>query len=46
MNEIASKNSLQLELPQHVDIYGDIFLLHLLFDNLMRNSKNEGADKV
>jgi signal transduction histidine kinase len=46
MDEIAQKSSLQLEVPQSVDIYGDRFLLYLLFDNLMRNSKNEGANKV
>lgn len=46
INEIALKNSLQLEMPQFVNIYGDSFLLNLLFDNLMRNSKTEGADKV
>lgn len=46
LNEIALKNSLQLEAPPFVKIFGDRFLLNLLFDNLMRNSKAEGAGKV
>ena len=46
LNEIALKNTLYLEATPFVKIFGDRFLLNLLFDNFMRNSKAEGADKV
>jgi signal transduction histidine kinase len=46
LHEIASKNSLRLEVPPVAEIYGDKFLLNLLFNNLMRNSKKEHADTV
>ena len=46
IEEIARKNALHLEMREGIDLYGDRFLLHLLFDNLMRNSKNEDADTI
>jgi len=46
IKKIAFSNSIQVEIPDFIEIYGDKFLLHILFDNLMRNSKNEGADKI
>ena len=46
LQEIAVKNSLQIEVPPLVEIYGDKFLLNLLFNNLLRNSKKEHAEMV
>jgi len=42
----AVKNNMQLYLPVSVKVYGDVFYLGLLFENLLRNSHVAGADKV
>ncbi|MGO9138393.1 MAG: ATP-binding protein [Syntrophales bacterium] len=44
--EMASKYTLQLNAPVSVDVYGDRFYLELLLDNLLRNSRQAGADKI
>ncbi|MGA3209182.1 MAG: HAMP domain-containing sensor histidine kinase [Syntrophales bacterium] len=44
--EIASKYTLQLNTPVSVEVYGDRFYLELLLDNLLRNSRQAGADKI
>jgi signal transduction histidine kinase len=46
ITEVASKYTLQSNVPFSVEIYGDRFYLYLLFDNLLRNSMGAGADKI
>jgi signal transduction histidine kinase len=46
ITEVASKYSLQSNVPLSVEVYGDKFYLELLFDNLLRNSRGAGADKI
>jgi len=46
LKDIALKKSLHIEKSPFIEIYGDKFLLNLLFDNLLRNSKNENADTI
>ncbi len=45
LKETAS-NGMSLEFPGHFEIYGDRFYLDLLFKNLIRNSREAGADRV
>jgi len=44
--ELAVKNNLESEVPLSAEIRGDRFYLGLLFENLLRNSKVAGADKI
>jgi signal transduction histidine kinase len=46
ITKVASKYTLQLNIPFSVDIFSDKFYLELLFDNLLRNSSGSGADKI
>jgi len=46
ITEVASKYTLQSNVPLSVEVYGDRFYLELLFDNLLRNSWRAGADKI
>jgi len=43
---LAAQNAMQLDIPFSVEVYGDRFYLGLLFENLLRNSHEAGADKV
>jgi signal transduction histidine kinase len=45
-SELAVKNSLRVDAPASWDVHGDRFYLGLLFDNLMRNSRAAGADRI
>jgi signal transduction histidine kinase len=42
----ASDKTITLDIPQKFMMYGDSFYLGLLFKNLLRNSREAGADKV
>jgi len=46
ITKVASKYTLQLNIPFSVEIFSDRFYLELLFDNLLRNSSGSGADKI
>ena len=46
ITEVASKYTLQSNVPLSVELYGDKFYLEMLFDNLLRNSRWAGADKI
>jgi signal transduction histidine kinase len=42
----ASKNAMTLNMPQKFMMYGDEFYLDLLFKNLLKNSREAGADNI
>ena len=44
--ELAARNALQGSGPDSWNIFGDRFYLGLLLDNLLRNSRSAGADRV
>ena len=46
LEEFATKNSLRLAAEIPWEFYGDRFYLGLLFDNLMRNSREAGAGEL
>lgn len=46
LEDLAAKNSLRIVTDIRWDIYGDRFYLGLLFDNLMRNSREAGAGEL
>jgi signal transduction histidine kinase len=46
ITELASKNSLQSDVSSSVKIYGDRFYFQLLFENILRNSRIAGADRI
>ena len=46
LEELATKNSLKISSEIPWEIYGDKFYLGLLFDNLMRNSREAGAGEL
>ncbi len=46
VEELAAKNSLRLGTEITWEVYGDRFYLGLLFDNLMRNSREAGAGEL
>jgi len=43
---LAAQKDMQLDGPPSVKIYGDRFYLGLLFENLLRNSHEAGADRI
>lgn len=44
--ELAARNALRVDVALPGEIYGDRFYLGLLFDNLMRNSRDAGAGEL
>jgi signal transduction histidine kinase len=42
----ASKNAMTLNMPQKFMMHGDKFYLDLLFKNLLKNSREAGADNI
>lgn len=46
VSEMASKNSLQSDVSSSVKVYVDRFYFRLLFENILRNSRIAGANRI